>query len=135
MSNSAVLVVDDNPANLKLIRVLLTANGFDVRTAANAEEAQATLRSCNPGIILMDLQLPGMDGLELTRRLKRDPKTAGITIIAVTAYAMKNDDQRALASGCDDYVTKPIDVDTLPVLVSAWFEKRAQTQRGGVHEG
>jgi len=112
-----VLVVDDNPINLKLVRVLLTGEGFDVRTAADAEEALAQLEVCRPRLILMDLQLPGVDGFELARRLKADPRHRSIAIVALTAYAMRGDEGRARAAGCDGYVAKPIDVKTLAEVV------------------
>ena len=109
MAGESILIVDDNAANLKLARVILTSEGYEVRTAGDAEEALAVLRDYEPALILMDVQLPGMDGLELTRRLKSDPKTRGIAIVALTAYAMKGDEERMLAAGCDGYVAKPID--------------------------
>jgi two-component system cell cycle response regulator len=74
-------------------------------------------------LILMDLQLPGMDGLELTRRLKADPERAGIIIVALTAYAMKGDDEKAVAAGCDGYIAKPIDIETLPIEVEAYLTR------------
>jgi CheY-like chemotaxis protein len=113
-----VLVVDDNTQNLKLLRVLLSVEGYDVRTATDAEDALRVLDTFTPDVILMDLQLPGMDGLELTRRLKADPQRCAIRIIAVTAYAMKGDDEKARAAGCDDYVSKPVDADTLSTVVA-----------------
>jgi CheY-like chemotaxis protein len=113
-----VLIVDDNPTNLKLVAYLVRANGYDVDTAGDASGALAAVTHRKPRVILMDLQLPGIDGLELTRRLKADPGTADIAIIAVTAYAMKGDLERALAAGCDDYVTKPIDTRALPALIA-----------------
>ena len=113
-----ILVVDDNPQNAKLARVLLAGEGYDVRTAGDAEEALRLLEEFDPRVILMDIQMPGMDGLELTARLKRDPRRAGTTIIALTAYAMKGDRERALAAGCDDYISKPIDADALLALVA-----------------
>lgn len=125
MSRGTVLVVDDNPTNLKLMRLLLTASGFTVGTATAAEEALQSVREERPDLILMDLQLPVMSGLELTRLLKRDPATSNIVIVALTAYAMKGDEEKALAAGCDAYLAKPIDVDTLPGAVAAWI------QRGG----
>lgn len=112
-----ILIVDDNPVNLKLTRVLLEAEGFAVRAAADAGEALAAIATARPRLILMDLQLPGMDGLALTRKLKADPATREIVILAVTAYAMKGDEEKARAAGCDGYVTKPIDVQGLPTLV------------------
>jgi CheY-like chemotaxis protein len=113
-----ILVVDDNAANLKLARVILQREGYLVRTAVDAEEALELLRSWRPALILMDIQLPGLDGLELTRRLKADPGYRDIIIVALTAFAMPNDQERALAAGCDGYLSKPIDIDTLVVAVS-----------------
>jgi two-component system, cell cycle response regulator DivK len=109
MPGEPILIVDDNPLNLKLIRVLLRSEGYEVRTSADAEGALTALQEFRPAVILMDLQLPGIDGLELTRRLKADPATRDITIIALTAYAMKGDEEKARAAGCDGYLTKPID--------------------------
>lgn len=109
-----ILIVDDNPSNTKLLAFLLTSKGYVVRTAASAPEALAVLDEFLPRLILMDIQLPGMDGLTLTRQLKADPRTSEITIIAATAYAMKGDEQRALDAGCDGYITKPIDTRQLP---------------------
>jgi len=108
-----ILIVDDNPANLKLVRVMLEVEGYSVRTATDAEDALQQLASFTPRVILMDIQLPGMDGLELTRRLKADGATKDILIFALTAYAMKGDEEKALAVGCDGYITKPIDIDSL----------------------
>lgn len=117
MAGELILIVDDNVQNLKLTRVVLANAGYDVRTAADAEEAIALLRTSRPQVILMDLQLPGMDGLQLTRRLKGDPATREIRIIAMTAYAMKGDEEKAFAAGCDGYVSKPIDIERLPEIV------------------
>ncbi|MBI3184215.1 MAG: response regulator [Myxococcales bacterium] len=118
MPGEPVLIIDDNPINLKLARVLLAAEGYEVRTAADAEQALEVLASFRPRLVIMDLQLPGMDGLELTRKLKADPATRGAVILAVTAYAMKGDEQKALDAGCDDYIPKPIDTRTLPAVVA-----------------
>jgi PAS domain S-box-containing protein len=120
-----ILIVDDNPQNLELARALLSARGYDVRTVADAEAALNLLTSFTPRLILVDIQLPGMDGLELTRRLKADPARRGIVIIAVTAYAMKGDDQKAFAAGCDGYVSKPIDIDALPRIVAQHLARAA----------
>ena len=116
-----ILIVDDNPANLKLARLLLTAEGHETRTVTDAEQALKVLETWTPKVILMDIQLPGMDGLELTRRLKADPRTAKIVIIALTAYAMRGDEEKARAAGCDGYVAKPIDVNTLPALIASFI--------------
>jgi CheY-like chemotaxis protein len=117
-----ILVVDDNPTNLKLVAYLMTAHGFDVGTAGSADEAMAAIAATRPKVILMDIQLPGVDGLELTRRLKADPATRDIVIVAVTAYAMKGDQDRAIEAGCDGYVTKPIDTRTLPTLIADFIK-------------
>lgn len=118
-----ILIVDDNATNLKLVTYLVKANGYEVDTAVDAEAALQAIAAARPALILMDLQLPGIDGLELTRRLKADPATADIKIIAVTAYAMKGDQEKAVAAGCDGYVTKPIDTRALPALIAAKLEE------------
>jgi CheY-like chemotaxis protein len=118
MPGEPILIVDDHPTNLKLARVLLAAEGYDVRTAEDATQALALLQEFRPRIILMDIQLPGMDGLELTRRIKADPAMGDVIVLALTAYAMKGDAERAMAAGCDGYVSKPIDTRTLPGLVA-----------------
>ena len=117
MAGEPILVVDDNPSNMKLMSFLLEARGYEVRTAVDAGEVFGTLASFRPRLILMDLQLPGMDGFELTRRIKADPSTRDIVVIALTAYAMKGDEERALDAGCDGYVPKPIDTRTLPDIL------------------
>jgi CheY-like chemotaxis protein len=116
--------VDDNEANSKLARVLLRGEGYRVHTAVDAEEALRLLQALTPNMILMDIQLPGMDGLELTRRLKADVATRDIVIVALTAYAMKGDEEKALAAGCDGYVAKPIDIDSLPNVVAQLLSSR-----------
>jgi two-component system cell cycle response regulator DivK len=121
MAGEPILIVDDNPTNMKLVRVLLASEGYDVRAAADAEEALNVLKEFQPRMILMDIQLPGIDGLELTRRLKSDPATRDITIIGLTAYVMKGDKERILAAGCDGYIPKPIDTRTLPELVAEYL--------------
>jgi CheY-like chemotaxis protein len=122
MSGETILIVDDNAVNLKLLRVALSVEGYDVRTAADADQALAILAQFRPRLILMDVQLPGMDGLALTQRLKADPAHPEVLVLAVTAYAMKGDEQRALLAGCDGYLTKPIDTRTLPATVARYLE-------------
>lgn len=123
MSEKSILIVDDNPVNLKLIRVLLAGEGYDVLTAGDAEEAMRVLKESSPHLILMDVQLPGIDGLELTRRLKADPVTRGIKILGLTAYAMKGDKEKILAAGCDGYIAKPIDTRALPGVIEHYLER------------
>jgi CheY-like chemotaxis protein len=118
---AAILIVDDNASNTKLLSFLLAAHGYEIRTAADAEEALLLLGTFRPRLILMDLQLPGMDGLALTRLLKADPATQHIPIIAATAYAMKGDEERARAAGCDGYITKPIDTRRLPLDIARYL--------------
>jgi CheY-like chemotaxis protein len=119
-----ILVVDDNPQNCKLVSFVLTNQGYSVRTASNAEEAVAAIAEKLPDLILMDLQLPGMDGLTLTRELKADPRTKNTFIVALTAYAMKGDETRAYEAGCDAYITKPIDTRTLPATIAEYLARR-----------
>ena len=123
MGADKILIVDDNPTNLKLVAYLMQQHGYAVETAFDATSALAAIATAPPALILMDLQMPGIDGLELTRRLKADAATKDITIIAVTAYAMKGDQEKALAAGCDDYVTKPIDTRALPVTVAKYLNR------------
>jgi len=129
MAGEAILIVDDNPTNLKLVRILLQGEGYDARTATDAEEALELLKSFHPCLILMDVQLPGMDGLELTRRLKANADTREIIIVALTAYAMKGDEQKVLAAGCDGYVSKPIDTRSLPRLVAEYLPRSTAKRR------
>jgi len=123
VAGASILIVDDNPVNLKLVRVLLVTEGYDVRTAADAEEALAVLQTFRPRLILMDIQLPGMDGLELTRRLKADPATRDAIVVALTAYAMKGDEERAISAGCDGYIPKPINTNLLPEIVVEYLTR------------
>jgi CheY-like chemotaxis protein len=124
MPGERILIVDDNATNLKLVAYLMKAHGYDVDSALDAEGAIEAIGRRRPEVILMDIQLPGIDGLELTRRLKADPGTRDIIIIAVTAYAMKGDQDKALAVGCDDYITKPIDTRALPDTIARHLARR-----------
>jgi CheY-like chemotaxis protein len=110
---SKILVIDDNPTNLKLASAVLVADGFEVTTAADAEEAMDVLRRERPALAYCDIQLPDVDGIELTRRIKADPDLYGTIVVALTAYAMEADRDRALAAGCDGFISKPIDTRTL----------------------
>ena len=123
--SDAILVVDDHPLNLKLARLVLEKGGYEVRTACDGEALMSLLESFRPRLILMDVQLPGVDGLELTRRLKSREETRNIIVIAFTAYAMKEDRARALAAGCDGYIAKPIDTRTLSATVAEYLATEA----------
>jgi two-component system cell cycle response regulator len=124
-----ILVVDDNPTNLKLASDVLEFEGYDVLKAADAEEAQVVLAATLPDLILMDIALPGMDGLTLTRKLKAAERTRRIRIVALTAFAMKGDDQKALDAGCDGYITKPIDTRKLPDQVAGFLARPSSQSR------
>ena len=103
-----ILVVEDNPANMKLAVLILEKAGYAVVCAIDAEIGLTTARDEQPDLILIDIQLPGMDGLEATRLLKRDDATRAIPVIALTALAMKGDEERIRAAGCDGYIAKPL---------------------------
>ena len=110
--SETILIVDDNADNLAVAQVLLEGEGFDVRAVEDAEQALEALADFVPGLILMDIQLPGMDGLELTRRLRLDSRFHAVPIVALSAYAMKSDQEVALEAGCQGYITKPINTRT-----------------------
>lgn len=109
MAGECILVVDDNDMNVKLLRWLLEKHGYAVRTACDAKSARESVRAVRPQLVLMDIQLPDVDGLELTREFKADPALKSVPIVAVTSYAMKGDRQKTIDAGCDGYITKPID--------------------------
>lgn len=122
------LVVEDNPSNLLLIRAVLERGGYCTEAARSAEDALAQLQRVRPDLILMDVELPGRNGLSLTRQLKADPATAAIPIVVVTAYAMQGDQARALAAGCDGYITKPISPRTFISEIEAMLRWRCDGQ-------
>lgn len=108
-----VLVIDDNPTNLKLAHWVLTSEGFEVASLESAEQALAFLRDRRPDLLLIDIALPGLDGLELTRMLRASADTRHLPIVAMTAFAMKGDEAKALAAGCDAYLAKPVNTRAL----------------------
>jgi two-component system, cell cycle response regulator DivK len=114
-----VLIVEDNPANMTLATFLVQSAGHRVISATDAEAGLTLARAEQPDLILMDIQLPGMDGLEATRQLKRDGATSGIRVIALTAFAMKGDEERIRAAGCDGYIAKPLAYRDLFAILSA----------------
>jgi CheY-like chemotaxis protein len=120
-----VLVVEDNPLNLKLVRDVLLRAGFEVIEARSGEEGVAQARACTPDMILMDLQLPGIDGIRAMRMIREDPGGTDIPIVALTAFAMSEDRERALRSGFDGYLSKPISVRDLPRQISEFLPERS----------
>ncbi len=122
MAGERALVVDDNPLNLELARYVLEADGFVVDEAADVNEAWTRLRAARPDVVLVDIQLPGTDGLSLVRAIKATPGLDDIPLIAFTAYAMQGDEQRFLAAGCDGYLAKPIDVQSFAARVRSFLD-------------
>jgi two-component system cell cycle response regulator DivK len=122
MSDSpTILYVEDNPDNRNLIRRILMAEGFNVDTAENADEAFEYLKSHVPSLILMDINMPEVDGYTLTSRIKNLPRMGSVPIVALTANVMKGDRERTLEAGCDGYIQKPVDVDELPRQISQYL--------------
>ena len=117
MKGNKILIIEDNLLNLELATDLLEANGFAVASAPTAEEGLELARELEPDLVLMDFGLPGMDGLSATKNLKTDPATRHLTIVGLTAHAMKGDEELALSAGCDGYLTKPIDTRTFVATV------------------
>jgi CheY-like chemotaxis protein len=130
MSTESILIVDDNPDNQDLTRIVLESEGWEVRVAEDALDALKILESHLPRLILMDVQMPGMDGLELTRKLRADPAFRDVIIVALTAYAMKSDEDNARAAGCDGYISKPIDTRTFPERVRGYLKRYGEAGGG-----
>jgi len=130
MSQARILIVDDNPVNVKLTANVLERDGYEILQAADALQALAIIGQTPPDLILIDISLPGMDGLTLTRRLKADPATRHIIMVALTAFAMKGDDQKAWDAGCDGYITKPIDTRKLPLRIAEILRRSRETSQG-----
>lgn len=120
-----VLVIEDNPANMTLATFLLQSAGHTVLAATDAETGLTLARSEQPDLVLMDIQLPGMDGLEATRWLKADPATRDIPVVALTALAMKGDEARIRAAGCDGYIAKPLAYKDFLATISSHLVKAA----------
>jgi two-component system, cell cycle response regulator DivK len=127
MPNEPILIVDDNLMNLKLIKRLLEVEQYQALTAKNAEETLALLERFHPRLILMDFQLPGLDGVELTRQLRKDPKNKDVIIVMVTSYDQKGEEKKARAAGCDGYITKPIDTEALSGLVADFLQRKTHS--------
>jgi two-component system cell cycle response regulator DivK len=121
MTAPRVLVVDDNAINIELVSYVLGADGFVVAGASDAQDALDKVALFRPHIVLMDVQMPHVDGLELTRFIRAEPSMCNVVVIAFTAYAMKGDEQKMLAAGCDGYLTKPLDVATFAASVRKYL--------------
>ena len=122
MTGNKILVVEDNPKNLKLVRDVLEHSGFEVVEATSGEDGVRLAEETSPDLILMDLQLPGIDGAEALRQIRSRDVRHHVRVVAVTAFAMRDDRDRALASGFDGYVEKPISVRALPQQVRDFLE-------------
>lgn len=131
MESERILVVDDSPDNLELVRIILEGSGDEVRTAEDAAQAFDTLTKWRPDLILIDIQLPGVDGLEFTRRLRENPAWHQTSIVALSAYAMTTDQENARAAGCDGYITKPIDTRTFAGTVRGHVRERREGRARG----
>lgn len=127
MAGESVLVVEDNDKNLKLLRDLLQLRGYKVLEGHTAEQGLRLAAERTPGLVLMDIQLPDLDGVSALKRLRADPATAAIPVVALTAFAMKDDRDRFLAAGFDGYLPKPIDIRALPDQVRVFIERGRQT--------
>ena len=122
MAGEKILVIEDQPLNLELVRDLLEMGGYAVVSATDAEEGLALARTTQPDLILMDIGLPGMDGLTATRKLKEDPLTQQIPAVALTAHAMRGDQEKAQDAGCAGYLTKPVSTGTFVQQVSDYLK-------------
>ena len=121
MKNKIVLVIEDNPLNMKLVRTLIELEKHRVFTADNAEQGLQLARDRHPDLILMDIQMPGMDGLEATRLIKNDPDMKDIPVVVLTSFAMPGDEDKAINAGCDGYITKPVDTREFYPTITRYF--------------
>ncbi len=119
-----ILYVEDNSENRMLVRRVLEAEGYEVAEASNASDATEKILSARPGLILMDINMPGIDGYALTARIKATPGFASVPIIAVTANVMRGDRERSLEAGCDGYIQKPIDIDLLSQQIERFLARK-----------
>jgi two-component system cell cycle response regulator DivK len=129
MAGESILIVEDNPTNLKLVKLLLSMEGYKIQAAICADDAFEILKTFHPDLILMDLQLPGKNGFDLTQEIKNNPQLKDICIVALTAYAMKGDEEKAKAIGCDGYMTKPISVTTFSSEIGDYLIKHGAKTR------
>jgi CheY-like chemotaxis protein len=125
MPRKRILIVEDNPLNMELVCVVLESHGYEAWQARTGTEALERLGTGKPDLIVMDIQLPGLDGLTLTKRLKQEPATQDIPVLALTAHAMKGDRDRILGAGCSGYIQKPIDIKELTNQVARLLQEDA----------
>jgi len=132
MTGTRILIVEDHWLNLELVVDLMEAAGYSVLQAQDAERAIVLAREERPTLILMDVGLPGVDGLTATSALKSDPRTRDIPVVALTSHAMKGDRERILAAGCEGYITKPIDTRSFPRTVAGFIRQTGEGEAGTV---
>ena len=126
MASKTILVIEDNVLNMKLVKTLLEFQKYAVVTADDAEKGIQLAHDLHPDLILMDIQLPGMDGLEATRRIKNDPDLKDIPIVALTSFAMEGDEEKALSAGCSGYIPKPIDTREFVQTIAQYYGPNEQ---------
>ena len=119
----SILIVEDNQTNAQLLKDVLVIKCYEVNIVTNGDDALASIEKSKPDLVLMDVQLPGMDGYEITRIMRKNPQTKELPIIAVTAYALKGDREKAMEAGCDGYMSKPINTRELPKMVEKLIGK------------
>jgi len=124
MAGQRILLVEDNSLNRRVAEFILKSQGYVVIEAKNGQEALELSRLHLPDLILMDLQLPGLDGFATTRAMKNDARTRSIPVVALTAYAMSGDEEKAMAAGCEGYITKPVDPIEFPEMVAGYLKGR-----------
>jgi CheY-like chemotaxis protein len=135
MPGERILVVDDSPLNLRLTQLIFEKAGYAVQTAVDGADALKVIKDFGPHLVLMDIQLPGIDGLEVTRQLRTDPANNSLIVLALTAYSMKGDERRALDAGCDGYIAKPIDTQTLTATIRNYLDKKRTVPQTDPAEG
>jgi len=126
MANETILIVEDNPLNRKLVETVLKPHGYRLLVSVDGEEAIKVATHEGPDLVLMDMQLPKIDGYKATQILKSQPETAHIPIVAMTAYAMAEEREKAQAAGCDGYITKPINTRAFPGQVRAHLDSAGE---------
>ena len=126
MAGESILIVEDNPLNLELISDILEANGYAITTAVNGADALKQVDTDQPDLILMDIQLPGLDGLTVTGMIKEKPGFDKVPIIALTAHAMRGDEEKAREAGCDGYISKPIDTRSITQTIRGFLDRAGE---------